>query len=77
MKTRVQKWGNSLAIRIPRTYADQVRVGVESPVEISVQEGALVVRPLQTSLEDLLEQITEENIHSEAEFGAPVGRERW
>jgi len=70
MKSRVQKWGNSLAVRIPRTFADEMGVGNNAPVEMILEEGALVVRPDKEQtwdLDALLAKVTDENIHAEWE----------
>lgn len=80
MRTRIQKWGNSLAVRIPKTYADESGLSEESEVELSLSEGKLVVTPVERqrfNLEDLLAQITDENRHGEVDMGRPVGREVW
>lgn len=82
MKTRVQKWGNSLAIRIPKSFAEDVGIYSESEVELSLVEGQLVIAPISEpepayKLEDLLAGITEENLHGEIDFGAAVGDEIW
>ena len=80
METRVQKWGNSLALRIPRSFADQVQVKQESLVDISIEDGALVVRPIsrrRPRLAELLEGVTESNLHGETDWGEPCGREEW
>lgn len=80
MKTKVQMWGNSLALRIPKSFAVETDLQAESEVELSLIEGTLVVTPVtQPSylLEDLLEGITETNLHNEVSTGAPLGKELW
>jgi len=80
MKTRVQRWGNSLAVRIPKLLADEVGLKENSPVEISLRDKQLVVAPVVKptySLETLLAQVTEANLHGEVDFGAVVGGEIW
>jgi antitoxin MazE len=80
MKTRVQKWGNSLALRIPKSFADEVGLKKEVPVDISLDNGKIVITPaakLKLSLDELLEQVTEDNIHGEWETGPAVGKEKW
>jgi antitoxin MazE len=75
MKTRVQKWGNSLAVRIPKSFAEGMGVGNNAPVEMSLEEGALVIkadRDRQWDLDALLAEVTDENIHPEWE-GAGEG----
>jgi antitoxin MazE len=76
----VRKWGNSLALRIPRSFAAEARLEQDMPVEISLVEGNLVVTPVVDpafTLEQLLAGVTEENLHREVDTGAPVGDEAW
>jgi antitoxin MazE len=78
MKTTAQKWGNSLAIRVPKRVAEEAGLREKDSVDIEVREGTLVVRPHLRRvyrLEDLLKRITPKNIHHELDFGGPVGRE--
>jgi len=80
MLTKVQKWGNSLGVRIPRSFAAEAEVEAGSTVDISVRNGDLVVRPVRRrryALSPMLEQVTDENLHEEVITGAPVGREVW
>jgi antitoxin MazE len=80
MRSRVQKWGNSLALRIPKSFAAEIGLAEDSAVDLSVAEGRLVVRPQVPEplrLEDLLRDITDENLHGEWHTGPAVGREVW
>lgn len=80
MKARVQKWGNSLALRIPRALALEVGLSTESSIEMTLVEGKLVIVPLADTaptLEELVREITPENRHDEISWGAVVGREVW
>ncbi|MEW6173549.1 MAG: AbrB/MazE/SpoVT family DNA-binding domain-containing protein [Bacillota bacterium] len=80
METRVQKWGNSLALRIPRPLAAEVGLKDNSPVQLSLQDGKLVIAPVNkpaVSLESLLAQVTEENLHHEVNTGPSMGNEVW
>ncbi len=80
MKKRVGKWGNSLAIRIPKAFAVEIGLEEDSAVELSLVNGELVVAPKSRTrlrLEQLLEQVTEENMHEEVKTGPAVGREAW
>lgn len=80
MKTRVQKWGNSLALRIPKSFADEVGLRDEASVELSLADGKLVVTPVvgpKLVLEDLLAKVTEENLHREVDAGPAIGNETW
>jgi len=80
MLTKVQKWGNSLGLRIPKSFAEQTGVEAGSEVDLSVEDGELIVRPKRQpkyELKDLLRGITAKNVHKEVETGDPVGREAW
>ena len=80
MKTKVQKWGNSLAVRIPRPFAEETGLENGSSIELSLEEGRLILSPLSKksyALENLLQGITPENVHGELDTGRPVGREVW
>ena len=80
MQTKVQKWGNSLGLRIPKSFAEQTGVEAGSEEDLSVEDGELIVRPRRQqryALKDLLRTVTAENVHEEVETGDPVGREAW
>jgi antitoxin MazE len=80
MKARVQKWGNSLALRIPKSFAAEARLAEDTPVELSLVKGKLVIQSLAQqppSLEDLLRGVTDENLHGEWNTGPAAGREVW
>jgi antitoxin MazE len=80
MRTRVQKWGNSLALRIPKSFAAEVGLRKEAPVEISLADGELVIRPVagpKLTLKQLLAKVTKENLHHEVDTGPVVGKEAW
>lgn len=71
---RVQKWGNSLGIRIPKIIAYKVGLEEDFEIELDVEDGKLVIKPTSKSLDDLLSQITPENLHTEVPTGQPKGR---
>jgi antitoxin MazE len=80
MKTCVQKWGNSLALRIPKTFATEVGLHEGAQVELSLVKGKVVVQPIapeHLSLGELLRGVTDENLHGEWDTGPAVGREAW
>lgn len=80
MQSKVQKWGNSLALRIPKSFAAEIGLADESTVELSLVEGTLVITPLTLppyALDALLAGITTDNIHREQDFGTPEGHEVW
>jgi antitoxin MazE len=78
LKTRVQKWGNSLALRIPRAFAVEAGFRANGAVELSLVGGALVVQPVTPeppSLDELLRGVTDDNIPGEWNTGPAVGKE--
>ena len=77
MQTVVQKWGNSLGIRIPAVYSKDLELKNGSTVEISEEGGKLIIIPKRNSLNDLLAKVTKENIHEAIETGFSVGNEEW
>lgn len=80
MKTRVQKWGNSLALRIPKAFAEEVGLQADSAVELVLVDGRLTVQPIvvpQLTLDELLSGIKVEHLPGEWDSGPPVGREVW
>ena len=80
MKAVVRKWGNSAAVRIPSSTLKAVRLDIDDPVELREESGRIVIEPLEHkefSLSALLKRITRDNLHDEADFGAPVGKENW
>jgi antitoxin MazE len=80
MVTKVQQWGNSLGVRIPKGFAEEAKVAAGSSVDISVEGGTLVVRPVNTrkyKLSALLAKVKPSNLHGEIDAGEPRGRESW
>lgn len=80
MRTQVQKWGNSLAVRIPKAFAASLGIEDNTTVELAMEEGSLVVRPAPTRVYELrllLDQVSEANLHGEADWGEATGREEW
>jgi antitoxin MazE len=80
MQARIQKWGNSLAVRIPKSFALQSHLGLNSLVEMSVEDGRIILLPVsqpEMTLDQLLEGVTAENLHRESETGASIGLESW
>lgn len=77
MRVTIQKWGNSLAVRIPKPLALEVGFRSQSAVELTIRDGGLVLLPARPeySLEELVKGITSRNRHEEADFGPPAGRE--
>jgi len=80
MRTRIQKWGNSLALRIPKSFATEVGLQRETSVEVALADGKLVITPLakpKPTLKQLLAKITEANLHHEIDTGPVAGKETW
>ncbi len=78
MRTKVQKWGNSLSVRIPKAVADQAGLKDQDPLEIEVRDNNVLLRPSRRreyTLKELMKGVTKKNLHKEVDFGAPVGRE--
>ncbi len=78
MNVAVKKWGNSLAIRIPKDIVQSLSMDTEMIVEMNIEEGRLVIEPKkETTLDSLVSQMTPENLHSELDAGERVGNEEW
>lgn len=80
MRLRVQKWGNSLALRIPAAFARETGIGSGTEVDLTLDDGRLIITPSSVgpySLTELLDSVTEDNRHDSVETGTPLGRETW
>jgi antitoxin MazE len=80
MLTKIQKWGNSLALRIPKAFALDVQLENDSIVEVSLVDGQIVIKPVITpnwTLDQLLEGVNSENMHQETDTGHATGNEIW
>ncbi len=80
MKTKIQKWGNSLALRIPMSFAKETNLKNGSFVNLNLIEGKLVAEPLKEkeySLKELLSKINKDNLHREFDSGNAIGNEIW
>lgn len=78
MKTSAQKWGNSVAVRVPKSIVEQAGVRPRDSFDIEVVRGNIVLKPRlrrEFQLESLVKGITKRNVHEAIEFGPPVGRE--
>lgn len=78
MSVKLQKWGNSLGVRIPKAIVEKVNLAENSEVEIESKNGAILIFPAKKgySLDSLLDQISKDNLHSEEDF-VPEGKEVW
>jgi len=80
MRSRIQKWGNSLALRIPKSFATEVGLQRETSVEVSLSNGKLIITPVakpKPTLKQLLVKVTKENLHHEMDTGPSTGNETW
>lgn len=80
MKTTVQKWGNSYAVRIPKSFIKEVGLEYRTDVILSLEEGRLVITPVKeesVTLDELLEGVTRKNLHNAVDTGDPMGNEAW
>jgi antitoxin MazE len=80
MKVQIQRWGNSLALRIPKSFAVESKIEQGSVVEVSLDGGKIVVKPVaeaEYTLEALLAGVTKRNLHAEVDAGGAVGKEVW
>lgn len=80
MQTTIRKWGNSLAVRIPKALASESRVSAGTEVDLSVADGVITIAirpPPKPNLDDLLKAVTEQNRHAAIKTGRPVGQEVW
>ena len=80
MRSQIQKWGNSLALRIPQAFAAEIGLSQNSPVELRLEKGRLVITPVTVEtprLEDLLAGVSPENLHGEVDTGDAIGLEVW
>ena len=80
MLAKVQKWGNSIGLRIPKAFADEMQQTADTAVEMRIEDGRQEITPVERSpysLDELLAAITPENVHEEVDWGAPAGKEAW
>jgi len=80
MHVQVQKWGNGLALRIPKPIAEKIKISEGTLVDLRVTEGKLVATPTKrkkVTLSQLLTKVTKSNLHEEVDTGSSAGRESW
>jgi antitoxin MazE len=80
MRSQIEKWGDSLAIRIPELVANQYGLYEGLEVEFSVEDGRLIVLSItfrEARLQELVDRITPDNVHPEVKTGPPLGNEAW
>ena len=76
-KTRVSKWGTSLAIRIPKSIAEQWGIHEGSAIELTTQDDRVILEKSSYDLNDLLAQIEPANLHPEHDTGPAQDKEQW
>ena len=79
MKVKIQKWGHSLAIRIPSSYAKDAGITEGTVADVRVLNDSIIVKPMKKEykLDDLILGIKRSNLHNEADSGASTGNESW
>ena len=80
MQTKITKWGNSLALRIPKSFALSAKLRQNELVDISIDKEKIIITPIgekEYSLDELLEGVSADNLHGEFDTGIPVGKEVW
>ncbi len=80
MNAVIKKWGNSLALRIPKSYAKEIKLEEGAAVDIKIEKDKIIILPKRKKdkkykLKELVSQITKDNRYEEIDFGPPVGRE--
>jgi antitoxin MazE len=80
VRTKVKKWGNSAAVRIPASVMQATRLDLDEVVEVREEAGRIVIEPVRQksyALAELLKGITSKNQHQAIDFGPAVGKEAW
>ena len=82
MHSKIQKWGNSQGLRITKVMLEEIQASVGDEVEISIQEGKIIVKPIKQTrgkydLKSLVAEIPDEYKSTEVDWGKPVGKEEW
>jgi len=80
MRSKIKKWGNSLALRIPKLLALDANLKLNKLVDISIDKGSIIITPIgekEYLLEKLLKDVSKNNLHGEFDTGTPVGKEIW
>ena len=78
MQVTMRKWGNSIGVRIPAVILTELNLSAKKKVNVRAEAGRIIIEPIidsQETLEQLLGQITPDNVRSEIDFGQPVGKE--
>ena len=74
---QVNQWGNSLAVRIPKSFAEHIHIKSGSEIEMNITDDSIVLSKPTYSLDNLLNNVTPKNLHDETDWGTPQGNEVW
>lgn len=80
METKVKKWGNSLGVRIPKSFSTQAGITEGSSIEMNIDGDKIIIAPKhknEYSIEEMISMISEDNVHYEIKTDGPVGKEIW
>ncbi|NCQ17185.1 MAG: AbrB/MazE/SpoVT family DNA-binding domain-containing protein [Ignavibacteria bacterium CG_4_8_14_3_um_filter_37_9] len=80
MRIKIQKWGNSLALRIPKAFAFQSKIRQDEYVDLTLENDKIIVEPVEDNkynLEELIDGIKKSNLHNAVDCGEKVGAEQW
>jgi antitoxin MazE len=80
MQAKIKKWGNSLALRIPKSFALNANLRQNKLVDLSIDKKRIIITPIgekEYSFDELLESVSESNLHGELDTGVAVGKEIW
>ncbi len=80
MESVIRKWGNSPALRLSTSLMKEAHLSVDQKVSVTVQRNKLIIEPLvapEYRIEDLVAGLSESNLHTETDFGTPMGKEVW
>lgn len=77
MRTQIQKWGNSLGLRIPMQFAKQLKLHEGSSVAIDIEKGKIVIQSPKYDLETMVKNITSQNQHHQILEDNQRGNEEW
>ncbi len=82
MQTKIQKWGNSQGLRIPKAVLDEIQSSIGDAVQVYSHEGKIIIEPVKrikgkVSLKSLVKKIPENYKTQEIDWGKPLGKEEW
>ena len=77
LKTRVSKWGSSLAVRIPKAIAEEWGVKEGTQIELTREGNGVNLRKRRYDLDEMIESMKGADLHPEVDWGPPRGKEVW